>query len=193
MYITDAQTFYVQLKNQEKINCLPPSNEFINVLIGFCSARSPKTVFGKINLVKGFIKSCVKLGLVGKLKVGFKFFKSGIASMYDDGKIVFYKDFLFKQTYIESLVATLHEVSHAFLWSSDSYQDLLTCDKEFFDKYVKDSSQTVVCPVEYYANQLTLKWLDLAVNNLKDQDRIDKLKDVYNRLEQKILIAKEKV
>ena len=194
MYLTNAQSFYAYLKsNVQSCVVSPLDPNGLDVVIRFCFAKAPKTVFGKMRLVKTFVKGLIKVGVIVPVKVRFKPFTRGVASMFDSGKIVFYKEFLFSQPYHESVLTTLHESAHALLLGKDCYLDLKTCDVEFLSKYLTQPSQTVVCPIEYYANLTAISWLNQALQTNDQTQRSIALKQSIGQLQAKLEFAKEKI
>ena len=195
LFITNANEFYLSIKKQ---GLLPSPfaicDNQLSLIVGFCNSKTPKTFLTKARKVKQFVKQFIKaLGLT-PFKVRFNLFGKGIASMYDNGKIVFCKDFLLKQPYLESVVCTLHEVAHALIWSNSDYQSLKKCDGVFLSDYVKNPSHVVVCPVEYYANLITLDWLQKTTQSpLIDQQKRQDLIKILQREKEKLLTAQENV
>ena len=193
-YVTDAQEFYKLLKKKEnfvKVDNLTDSQ--VAELLLFCCQNPPKTIFGKMSAVNKLVKGLVKSGLIPKIKVKFNLFGKGLASMFDRGEIVFYKQFLFNQAYLESVVTVIHEIAHVYLWSSKDYCSLKECDADFLNKYVTDQSQTVLCPIEYYANETTISWLEQVLSLLLDKERANSIRQSIERLKEKINKAKQKI
>ena len=194
MYVTDAQGFYNHLKSQTEFvqtNLLNAKQS--EVVCGFCTRRSPLTVWGKIRAVKSFVNQMIKTGVIPKIKVEIRLGGEGLASMLDQGKIVFYKRFLTKQAYHESVLAVLHEIAHVVLWATPEYQALKSCDVEFINRYVNDVSLTVVTPIEYYANVISLSWLKTAIGKTENQKRAEQLTKQLEWLTAKLNKAKEKI
>ena len=193
-YVTDAQEFYKLLKKEEnfvKIDNLTDSQ--VAELLLFCYQNPPKTIFEKMSAVNKLVKGLVKSGLIPKIKVKFNLFGKGLASMFDRGEIVFYKQFLFNQAYLESVVTVIHEIAHVYLWSSKDYCSLKECDADFLNKYVTDQSQTVLCPIEYYANETTISWLEQTLLESQNSKATQLLRDNVQRLQEKLNVAKQKI
>lgn len=193
-YEINAQEFYNRLKLQEKVDfCQPLETGQIECIVAFCNGKLPKTVFGKAHLVVKLIKGLVKAGLIPRVKVKFSLFGKGLASMYDRGEIVFYKQFLFSQAYLESVLTVLHEVAHVYLWSSEEYDALKECDGEFLQKFINNQSETVISPIEYYANLISISWIEQALLVSQDKERTDLIREKVELLKNKINKAKEKI
>ena len=194
MFVTNAQGFYRQLKTDKGFNLESLLDEKQSQIVArFCERKAPKLVFGKIRAVKSLVKGLIETGLIPKVKVKVCWFGKGVASMIDNGEIRLYKQFLFSQSYCESVLTVLHELAHVKLWANKDYSLLKKCDAEFFDEFVKDASCTVVCPIEYYANLFALCWLNQAIEQVKDQNRLEQLSAEKERLIEKLSKAKEKI
>ena len=195
MYIIDAQNFYLHIKNKEiDLDFQKLSDEQFSIIYQFCNAKKSKTVFGKMRLVKRLINHLIKLNLISPIRVKFCLDGKGLASMLDKGQIRFNWRFFMRQTFLESVVVTLHEVAHAVLWSKGDYQALKECDVVFLNKYVKDASCTVTCPIEYYANVISLGWINQVLESGKMDDfKASELKALFEREKSKLEKAKERV
>ena len=194
LYVTDAQGFYNHLKKQTQLQEIKPLDACQREVVNrFCNRKAPWSVWGKIRAVKSFVKEMIKTGLIPQVKVKIRLGGKGIASMLDEGKIVFYRRFLISQPYHENVLAVLHEVAHIVLWASDEYQALKKCDLEFINGYVKDVGQTVITPIEYYANVISISWLKSVISEDQNPQRAKLLIEQIERLEEKLNIAKEKI
>ncbi len=194
MYITNSQLFYNQLKTgSATAEEYVLSEAQIQVIHSFSARKSPKTVVGKIRAVKTLIKGLVEKGLISPVKIRINLFGKGLASMLDNGTIILCGKLLFRQPYSESVLTVLHEVAHVKLGISENYQALKKCDAEFLAEYVKDASQTVICPIEYYANVISISWLEQVVVLLGDEALRGQLVAQIEHLKAKLEKAKEKV
>ena len=192
MYVTEAQTFYEQLKTDKLLNLTEKLTFHQSIIIRkFCSLKVPKTIFGKIRAVKSLVKGLISAGLIPKIKVKVCLFGKGLASMTEDGKIWLYAKFLFRQPYCESVLTVLHELAHVKLWLWEDYSALKQCDGEFVQNYVKNISCTVVSPIEYYANVIAIDWLNQVISEIAEKERLNQLNVAKKRLIEKLIKAKE--
>ena len=173
-FVSDVQTYQNLLAEpslwQEMAENVTLPDVFWNELVRFSSLRLVACLPCKIFALKRlFHRTMQALGLP-KVKVKFHPFRAGHTYMLDRGEVHFCKQFLFFDPYEKNVAMALHELAHVYLSKQEGYGRLLALDGEFIN-CLKAPSQTVIAPVEFYANVLANAWLAEVAERLPQEKR----------------------
>ena len=101
----------------------------------------------------------------------------------------FCKDYIFFQPYEKNIVITLHELAHTYLSQQPFYDRLLKLDESFFEGYIHSQSETVISPVEFYANCIAIDWVKQIIPFITQEKRKKLLLQEIDILQNKIITA----
>ena len=195
-FVSDVQTYQNLLAEpslwQEMAENVTLPDVFWDELVRFSSLRLVACLPCKIFALKRlFHRTMQALGLP-KVKVKFHPFRAGHTYMLDRGEVHFCKQFLFSTPFEKNVAMALHELAHVYLSGLEGYSQLLALDSEFVD-YLKSPSQTVIAPVEFYANILANRWLAAVVERLPNRQRALALEAEIALVQEKLAKAIEQL
>ncbi|MBQ8726034.1 MAG: hypothetical protein IJY84_02915 [Clostridia bacterium] len=187
-FATNVENFIAILNSEnewQNATTLIVSEPCKKALADFCLKKGSGFLLNKVFAIKKLIKALIGGGVIPPIKVKFDYFKKGHAYMLDKGEIHFCNDFLFKDAFEKNVAMTAHEIAHAILSFQPTYGRLLALNQEFLG-LIKTPSQIVITPVEFYANLLTVKLLNLGVDGAKDSERVAFLNEEADFLKRKM-------
>ena len=108
--------------------------------------------------------------------------------MLDRGEVHFCRQFLVRDAFEKNVAMTLHELAHVYLLGQADYAKLLAFDGVFLER-LKTPSQTVIAPVEFYANLIACRWLSAVVQAMPASKRREALQTEILLVEGKLRAA----
>lgn len=194
--VSDLQTYQALLAQPSSWGDILPDApafaEFFDELVRFSSLRFAGFLPSKICALKRLYRRTVALMGRPAIKVKFHLIRAGHTYMLDSGEVHFCKQFLFSTPFEKNVAMALHELAHVYLSGLEGYAQLLALDSEFVD-YLKSPSQTVIAPVEFYANILANRWLAAVVERLPNRQRALALEAEIALVQEKLAKAIEQL
>lgn len=192
VFVGDLQSYQDLLGEEtawQNVTSLVPADEAIlDELIRFCSLREKALLPCKTAAIQRLFRSFHQRKIIPSMKIRFHLLKAGHAYMLDRGEVHFCRQFLFAMPFEKCVAITLHELAHAYLLGQDGYEALLALDGAFLPN-LKTQSQTVIAPVEFYANLIANHWLSLAAARLPQSNRRLALEREWCAVQQKLRAA----
>lgn len=123
-------------------------------------AKSRKFCFVRRILLRKLLAEMQNVDLLSEVKLRFEICRNRYAYMRDDGLVVFdFGAFYTKSGRFMTCVA-LHEIAHLVLCQQANYGELKKLDEEFFQTVPKTAQSVEISPIEYYATQWSITWME---------------------------------
>ncbi len=195
-FLLNLESYLSLLRNEERWQVTKScaiTDKAKKAFANFCLKKGTRFALLRILAIKKVVRQASKVGLIKPIKVKTHYFKSGHIYMLDKGEIHINRDFIFSEHYEKNVVSVIHELAHVYFSQQPYYKQLLEFDLSFANEYLTSPSQTVIAPIEFYANVLTCDWIMQVMSELPKNERVEKIIEEVELIKEKMLSSISKL